>query len=297
MKSIDWKILSVLYEKKSITKAAEEIYMTQSALTKRLKAIEAEWDIVIVERSSTGIRFTEDGRYLCKKAKIMLDFLQEIEQHFSEEANAKEVLRLGIPNSVARLHLSGIIRHYKEHHNNIQFQTIISSSDQLVGKLVEGAIDIAIVCGDFEYLGEQTELFTEKLYALTPRGVQLDDLEQYPLIESYLNPRVRGLVNQWWKNYFGSIPHAAHNVPYHDIAIQMVENGLGITLIFGDNWDLDVEKTQLIPLYDSNERQVERPVKMLMSGNCFLSTAITEFIGTVEDYYRVNRFEKEEPEA
>lgn len=42
MKDIDWKILTVLYEKRSITKAAESLYMTQSALTKRLKAVEEE---------------------------------------------------------------------------------------------------------------------------------------------------------------------------------------------------------------------------------------------------------------
>lgn len=42
MKEIDWKILVVLYEKKSMTKAAEALYMTQSALTKRVRAIEEE---------------------------------------------------------------------------------------------------------------------------------------------------------------------------------------------------------------------------------------------------------------
>ena len=75
MKDIDWKILTVLYEKRSMTKAAETLYMTQSALTKRIKAMETEWNIEIVRRSSKGVEFTEDGHYLVKKASIMLDFL------------------------------------------------------------------------------------------------------------------------------------------------------------------------------------------------------------------------------
>ena len=55
MKNIDWKILKVLYEKRSITKAAESLFMTQSALTKRLQSIESEWGRQLVERTSRGV--------------------------------------------------------------------------------------------------------------------------------------------------------------------------------------------------------------------------------------------------
>lgn len=54
MKNIDWKILKVLYEKRSITKAAESLFMTQSALTKRLQSIESEWGRQLVEADKPG---------------------------------------------------------------------------------------------------------------------------------------------------------------------------------------------------------------------------------------------------
>ena len=53
MKELDWKILIVLYEKRSISKTAEALYLTQSAVTKRLKNIETEWGIN-VDRKSVG---------------------------------------------------------------------------------------------------------------------------------------------------------------------------------------------------------------------------------------------------
>ena len=82
MKNIDWMILKVLYEKRSMTQAAEALYMTQPALTKRIKSIEAEWGIEVVKRSSKGVTFTEEGKYLVKKSSIMIDFLNEIQEYY-----------------------------------------------------------------------------------------------------------------------------------------------------------------------------------------------------------------------
>lgn len=76
MKEIDWRILIELYEKRSMTKAAESLYMTQSALSKRVHVIEEEWGIEAVKRSSKGVTFTEDGKYPCKKGKHYAGFLK-----------------------------------------------------------------------------------------------------------------------------------------------------------------------------------------------------------------------------
>ena len=68
MRDSDWKILEVLYEKRSITQTAELLYMTQPSVTKRIKAMEEEWQIEIVKRSNRGVIFTEEGRYLVQKS-------------------------------------------------------------------------------------------------------------------------------------------------------------------------------------------------------------------------------------
>lgn len=291
MKDIDWKILTVLYEKRSMTKAAETLYMTQSALTKRIKAMETEWNIEIVRRSSKGVEFTEDGHYLVKKASIMLDFLQEIEEHFSEKRASREYLRIGVPNSFARLHMPKLFKEYKEKYDRLQITTVPNSSELLIQQLVDGSLDISIICGDFPYLGEKACLFEEALYIALPVGMKLDDVSQQPLIKSYLNPMVASLVNQWWKNHFGSLPHEAYRVPHSDIAIEMVENGLGITFLFGDKWRVKSEHVQLIPLYDQNDQPITRRVWMMFSEKCYRSQDIMDFISLVEEYYHVNKIE------
>ena len=82
MKNIDWMILKMLYEKRSMTKAAEALYMTQPALTKRIKAIENEWDVEVVKRSSKGVIFTDEGRYLVKKVQYHAGFFKRDRRAF-----------------------------------------------------------------------------------------------------------------------------------------------------------------------------------------------------------------------
>ena len=102
MKELDWKILIVLYEKRSITKTAEALYLTQSAVTKRLQNMENEWGIEVIRRSSQGVAFTEDGTYLAQRASVMLDFLREN----GPAARKAIAARLGLPpaQTAALLH-------------------------------------------------------------------------------------------------------------------------------------------------------------------------------------------------
>lgn len=288
MKNIDWMILKVLYEKRSITKAAEALYMTQSALTKRIKLIEEEWNVDIVIRSSKGVTFTDEGKYLVQKSQIILDFLNEIEEHFSENKISKELLKIGVPNSFARLHMPQLLKGYVDNYNRLQIKTILNSSDVIIKQLTDETVDIGIICGDYPYLGEKTCLFEEELYVVTPRGITIDDIERFPLIELFLNPMVKLLVDQWWKSQFGSMPHEAMHVPYSDIAIEMVEKGLGIAFLFGKKWKINEEKLQYLPVYDKNGQQVSRKVWMMLSERCYKSQDVMDFVTFVEKYYQVN---------
>ena len=288
MKEIDWKILTTLYEKKSMTRAAEELYMTQSALTKRVRAIENEWNIEVVRRNSQGVTFTDEGKYLVNKANIMLDFLKEIEEHFAENHSRKQLLRLGVPNSFARIHMPELLKEYFEEYSNIQIETITNPSDIIINQLTNGSIDIGIICGDFPFLGEKVCLFQEEMYMVTPKGVKMEEIEQLPLVESYFNPIVKLTVTQWWRSHFNIMPQETHRVPYADIAIEMVENGLGVTFVFGDKWKVNEEKAQKLAVYDSNGQMVSRSVFMMVGDECFQSPDIMDFVSFVEQYYHVN---------
>ena len=288
MNTIDWELLVLLYEKKSITKAAESLYMTQSALTKRLRSIEQEWKIEVVRRNSKGVVFTDNGKYLVGRARIIMDVILETRSHFQDHSHEKELLKIGVPNSYARLHFPKLLKAYMKSYNELQFKTISNSSDVIIRQLVEGTLDIGIICGDYPFVGEKILMFEEDLHVIAPHNVSLDEIEHLPLIESYFNPMVKSVVDQWWKQYFGSMPHEAHKVPYADIAIEMVEHGLGVSFLFGTDWNCNRDKVQMMPVPDVNGDSISRRVWMMFSDRCFTSPAITDFVTFAENFYQIN---------
>ena len=289
MKELDWKILIVLYEKRSITKTAEALYLTQSAVTKRLQNMENEWGIEVIRRSSQGVAFTEDGTYLAQRASVMLDFLREIREHYAQRDCRKKILTVGIPNSFSRLYFPEVLSSYIARFDRLDVHLIPNSSEVVLQKLVDGSVDLGFVCGDYPYLGEKTPLMDENLYVLAPAGLPYEELEKSPLIQWKMNPLVEMIRDQWWKSQYGSLPHGSYQVPFADIAIEMVEKGLGITTLFGDKWRIDPAKAQLIQAFDAQGSPVSRRVWMMLSDRCFEDPDIADFVSLVEEFFQVNR--------
>lgn len=53
----DWQIISLLYKNKNITKTANNLYISQPALTGRIKQIEQDLGVSILTRSNRGVEF------------------------------------------------------------------------------------------------------------------------------------------------------------------------------------------------------------------------------------------------
>lgn len=288
MKDIDWMILKILYEQRSMTRAANVLYVTQSAITKRLRAIEEEWGVTVVERSSKGVSFTEEGKYLMKRAVIMLDFYEEIRQHFKKDENQKQMMKIGVPNSYARLHFPKLMNRYIMEINKLQFKTVPNSSDVIIKQLLDDTIDIGIVCGDYPYAGRKFKIFKEDLFLILPINRMLNELDHMPMIEYYMNPIVKATIEQWWKYHFGNAPREEHWVPYAEIAIEMVENGLGVCCMFGDAWRIDESKVQRIPLYMDSGEPISRNVWMMVPEYSFRKDEIVKFVKFAQNFYKID---------
>ncbi|MCM3538195.1 LysR family transcriptional regulator [Priestia endophytica] len=72
MDNRDWLILHTLFHEKNITKTGKILFIAQPTLTKRLKQIETELGVKIVDRGIKGVQFTPQGEYSWPDQKHLL---------------------------------------------------------------------------------------------------------------------------------------------------------------------------------------------------------------------------------
>ena len=111
----DWQIIKTLYEEKNITKTARILYLSQPALTTRIKQIENHLGITLIYRGNKGITFTSAGE---RAAIFALKILNEISTFKEELANLGDeiggILRIAAPSILASYYLPQLLSKFQE---------------------------------------------------------------------------------------------------------------------------------------------------------------------------------------
>lgn len=83
----------------SINKAAETLYVGQSALSRAIKELEASLGVTLFERSAKGMFLTPDGEVFVRYAKAVLKQVDDIEKLFSEGSVSKKRFSISVPRA------------------------------------------------------------------------------------------------------------------------------------------------------------------------------------------------------
>ena len=86
-------------ETKSINKAAEKLFVGQSALSRAIKDLEASLGVTLFERSAKGMFPTPDGEVFVRYAKTVLKQVDAIENMFSGDHAAKTQFSISVPRA------------------------------------------------------------------------------------------------------------------------------------------------------------------------------------------------------
>lgn len=233
MKDTDWEILYELHRNPNMTKVANLLFITQPSLTKRLQAMEAEFNITIVDRTPKGIRFTREGEYLAEQAAKYMKFIKETKEGIRQfQEKTGEIIKLGSSYTYSKYTLTDLMLKYREKYPHTEFEIVNDQSNLLFRRMLEGSLDAAFIRGDYEGPVRQILIGQTRGYAVSKEPVKLDDLPGLPRISYKTNDRTKELLREWWQDYFQTEEPSGMAVGFVDFAWQLIDKGLGYTCCF-----------------------------------------------------------------
>ena len=250
MRDFDWQIIVTLHQTLSITKTAELMFLSQSALTKRIKAIEDELGVVLLIRTRQGSIFTPEGERIAKKAENVLSVILEIKDEVSSLSAGKGgSLRLGFPYSFVRHVLPSILKQYTALYPNIDMQIFTMPSQELIKCVEAGNIDVCFARYNAEDSTLDRQLLSEdQACVVCDHPFSLDDLVNMPCIEFSKNPGTESAIQRWWDERFDSPQNVRFRVTTSDACVSMIKNGLGYGYVLDSRYIKDESGLWSIPL-------------------------------------------------
>jgi LysR family transcriptional regulator of abg operon len=139
--------LLALADAGSFRSAARQLNLSQSAITKSIKALEEEFGVPLISRGSQGSDLTHLGRELVGHARVVcaeVDAASEKMRDLSQKSASRITLGTVATASVELLPES--IRHFQSNHRETEIAVISGYNSSMIARLIEGSLDLVVGC-------------------------------------------------------------------------------------------------------------------------------------------------------
>jgi DNA-binding transcriptional LysR family regulator len=144
----DMHIFLRVVETGSITKAAEQMNIAKSAVSKRLALLEHKLGIKLINRTTRMSSITEAGQHYYQRSKLILDEVDELNSQTSSSKRALEgTLNIAVPLSFGLSHLAPALDLFLKEHADLKLK--INFSDQRID-IIEQGVDLAFRIGQLD---------------------------------------------------------------------------------------------------------------------------------------------------
>jgi len=241
----DFIYVAKVAEKSSFSKAAEELFVTESTISQRIKKLEDEINIRLFDRSTRSVSLTSEGKVFLKDALVIIktsQHLSETMRQLSRESERKLSLGMTTHMYASKIHL--FFREFCIKHSDIDARLQIMSYQELHEALLAGTIDHAIIkmydvlkdyfdISAFDHVLLKKEqiyvLISEKLMPKNKNKLKLSDVQNLPVVVDSNQSFMYQMIKRLYDN--SGIPLHISNIKAGDseTVLYGVEQGDGIS--------------------------------------------------------------------
>lgn len=260
--NIDFELYRIFYtvaKNQNITKAAEELNISQPAISKSIKNLEEQLKGQLFIRTKKGVVLTEEGKEFYNYIQKAIEYITSAENKFSELINLETgSIRIGISTTLTKEFLLPYLKEFHKLYPNIDIQIITNISSELIKKLKNGLIDIVItnivennIDKDIELIKckEVTNCFivNETYKHLLDKELSLKDLNKYPLILQANGSVTRNFINNFAKENNITLKPNIELASY-SLVVEFTKIGFGIGLATKEYIQKELDNKELFIL-------------------------------------------------
>lgn len=273
----------------SFRKAGEQLNLTQPAVSAQIKALEEEFETILVDRTQP-LSLTDSGKIFLQEAKRMMEIVEELKLKIADlkEIPQGEII-LGTTTSIAMQVLPRVLSYYQDQYPLIKTRIYSMHSSQIVQSVEEGTIDIGI-----GYLFENSpalessilyydtfELIVSPEHPMSHLTTSnIESLQNIPLIMLSQDTAGRKFIDQVFAQY-GITPQVIMELSSSEEVKRMVELNLGAAIVSKSSLKKELQMGTLKMIHIS-ELETRHPVGVVYKAGRYLNSALTQFLNDLK---------------
>jgi DNA-binding transcriptional LysR family regulator len=164
------RTIAAVARHRSFTKAAEELFLAQSAISQQIRRLEAEIGIQIFRRSSRSVEVTEEGKVILAHAHRVLAEFDDLQGELEALTGVmRGTVRIGGIYPFGPYDLYGVLADYRERYPGVAIHMVEDTQDEMLAMLHQDELDCAFASVDPDAIGSEyagTLLWREEFVVL-----------------------------------------------------------------------------------------------------------------------------------
>lgn len=278
------KSFIVLAESDSVSHAARKLYIAQSALSNRLKALEKECGATLIERDYHNFKLTPCGRQFYERATKIVELADcAVDEIRSAVTGAGGTLTIAATPSLATGVLRDLIKRYRQEYPAVLLRTFEGATPHLLHRLDEGLCDVALVRSPYTTNPAYSArtVYRDKMKVVSPeplpQSMSFEELLKYPLI---LTHRYASMLERIARR-LGTKLDSPLQCEEIATCVALTESGLGLTMVPESGYRTHAE--QGMKLYSAAllSDECDTTCDVVVLKNRRLSSAASNFMNIV----------------
>lgn len=145
MKLSQLKYFQVVCKHNNLTRAAEELHISQPGLTHVIRELEQEFGLTLFLRQNKGLVLTEEGRKFLEEANLLLQQSDYFVSRMKFLGQSNQIIRMGLPPASATLFFPSIMHMLHRQSPQIKIDVVEIGSLTNQQKILDGELDAALI--------------------------------------------------------------------------------------------------------------------------------------------------------